>query len=100
MKVEVEPSGVSFEIQPDESIIQAAWRGGYWWPTTCEGQGTCKVCVALVLEGEVSPIEEREAQGLQVIAHSLPDKGGEWRLACQAKAKGDIRVRQVGVKPA
>ena len=98
--IQVEPSGARFDIQADETIIQAAWRNGYTWPTICNGQGTCKTCVFLTLEGEenLSAVEAWEESGLQTIAESLPDRGQGWRLACQAKVCGDIRLRKIGVR--
>jgi 2Fe-2S ferredoxin len=100
MIVEVEPSGATFEILDGETIIEAAWRNGYTWPTICNGQGTCKTCVFLTLDGEENllAIEPWEASGLETIADSLPDRGQSWRLACQAKVSGDIRLRKIGVR--
>ena len=101
MKVAVEPLGASFDIEPDETIIQAAWRAGYTWPTICNGQGNCKVCVTLVLDGleNLLPIEAYEEEGLAQVRDTLPNGGEGWRLACQARVRGDIRVKKIGVKP-
>jgi ferredoxin len=98
--IQVEPSGAAFDIQANESIIQAAWRNGYTWPTICNGRGTCKTCVFLTLDGEpnLSAIEAWEQEGLASIADSLPDAGQGWRLACQAKVYGDVRLRKIGVR--
>lgn len=106
--VQVQPSGAEFDINADETIIEAAWRNGYTWPTICNGKGTCKTCVFLILEGEehLSPVESWESEGLQMIADSLPNGGRGWRLACQARttcqagAEGNIRLRKIGVRPA
>lgn len=99
-QVEVIPLGAVFEIQPGETIIEAAWRNGYFWPTICDGQGTCKTCVLMVVEGEqnLSAIEAWEREGLDEIVATLPNGGEGWRLACQVKADGDVRVRKVGVR--
>jgi len=98
--VQVEPSGAAFDIHDGETIIQAAWRNGYTWPTICGGQGTCKTCVFLTLDGEdnLLAVESWEATGLQSIAASLPNAGRGWRLACQAKVCGDIRLKKIGVR--
>ena len=100
MKVEVEPSRVAFDINADETIIQAAWRNGYTWPTICGGEGTCKTCVFHILEGEenLSPIEPWEDTGLRSLAESLPNQGQGFRLACQARVIADIRLRKIGVR--
>jgi len=101
VKIAVEPSGAVFDIHDDETVIQAAWRNGYTWPTICGGAGTCKTCVFLTLEGaeNLRPIEPWEDEGLRSIAATLPaNRGQGWRLACQAKVSGDIRLRKAGVR--
>jgi 2Fe-2S ferredoxin len=98
--IQVEPSGAAFDIQANETIIQAAWRNGYTWPTICNGRGTCKTCVFLTLDGEpnLSVVEAWEQEGLQSIADSLPNAGRDWRLACQATVHGNVRLRKIGVR--
>ncbi len=100
MNIEVEPARITFDIHADETIIQAAWRNGYTWPTICGGQGTCKTCVFQILEGfeHLSPVEAWEDTGLRSLADSLPNKGQGYRLACQAKVHADIRLRKIGVR--
>ncbi len=97
--IRVEPSGATFDIRAEETVIEAAWRNGYTWPTLCNGQGTCRTCVFMTLDGEqnLSTIEAWEDAGLQTIADSLPGEGRGWRLACQAKVRGDVRLRKIGV---
>lgn len=97
----VEPSGVSFDIEDDETIMAAAIRNGFTWPTICGGQGTCKTCVFLTLEGEsnLKAAETWEADALATIAGTLPNQGEGYRLACQAKTTGDVRLRKIGVRP-
>ena len=100
--IQVEPTGVSFEANEDETIMAAAIRNGYTWPTICGGQGTCKTCVFLTLEGKSNlvEIEPWEEQALDSIIHTLPKRGQGWRLACQAKATGNVRLRKIGVRQA
>ena len=84
--------------------MAAAIRNGYAWPTICGGQGTCKTCVFLTLEGKSNllAIEAWEEQALDSIIHTLPNlgQGQGWRLACQAKATGDVKLRKIGVRQA
>ena len=104
--IQVEPSGVCFEAQEGETIMAAAIRCGFTWPTICGGQGTCKTCVCLTLDGEehLSAVGAWERQGLESIADTLPNGGDGWRLACQAELKdgavGDIKLRKGGVRVA
>lgn len=95
----MEPLGVEFDVQPSESVIQAAWRAGYQWPTTCWGQAECGVCAMEILEGVefLGPAEKLESDRLR----SLPRREGSGRrLACQTRmvADGSVTVRKPGVR--
>ncbi len=98
-RVEVEPSGLSFEVGPGETVFEAAGRHGYRWPTVCGGLGTCRTCIMTVVEGAdaCSPIEEWEAEGLEDIGAT--GSGPTVRMACQTRVSGPIRVRKPGVRP-
>lgn len=100
--IQVEPTGISFETNDDETIMAAAIRNGYTWPTNCGGQGTCKTCVFMILEGEdnLTEIEPWEATALDSVIDVLPNAEKGWRLACQAKATGDVRLKKIGVRQA
>jgi 2Fe-2S ferredoxin len=97
--VRVEPVGVEFDVRRGESVIQAAWRAGYQWPTTCWGQAECGVCAMEILEGAelLDPAGQVESDRLR----SLPRReGGGRRLACQTRVvgAGTVRVRKPGVR--
>lgn len=98
--VRVLPSGITFDVEPGESILAGAWRNGLYWPTTCEGQATCSVCVFTVLEGlpAVSPMDEREQDGLAQVARTLRGDAASHRLACQARVSADVVIRKGGVR--
>jgi ferredoxin, 2Fe-2S len=96
--VRVEPASLTFAIGAQESVIAAAWRAGFHWPTTCWGQAECGVCAMEVLEGVelLSPVGPAEASRLR----ALPRRGGGHRLACQARVvgPGTVTVRKPGVR--
>ena len=77
----------------------AAQARGYYWPTTCGGEGRCTTCACLVLAGmeHLSPrgrSEERvlaEERGAAVLEQPV-------RLACQAQVYGDVDVEKLGVR--
>ena len=100
--VHVEPSGIDFELLPGETIIEAAWRYGYHWPTVCYGQAECTACHLEVQSGDehLTPVEDKEREAL---AQRLPGPGrrdlSRIRLACQARATGDVTVYKTGVRP-
>lgn len=99
--VHVEPIGADLEPEPGETIIEAAWRLGYSWPTVCYGQANCTVCHVEVVSGaeNLSPVGDEEQDALQ---HRLPGAGrrdlSSVRLACRAQATGDVTVRKNGVR--
>ena len=98
-KVTVRPLNIEFDAPAGETIMGAAQAGGYYWPTTCGGEGRCTTCLCVVLGGmeHLSPrgrseskvlVEER---GPAVLQQPL-------RLACQARVYGDVEVEKHGVR--
>jgi ferredoxin, 2Fe-2S len=97
--VRVEPLGAEFDVRHGESVIQAAWRAGFQWPTTCWGQAECGVCAMEILSGVelLDPAGKVESDRLR----SLPRReGGGRRLACQTRivGAGTVTVRKPGVR--
>ena len=100
-KVAVRPLNVEIEVPEGETIMGAAQAQGYYWPTTCGGEGRCTSCACLVLSGmeHLSPrgrSEERvlaEERGPKVLEQPI-------RLACQARVEGgDVEIEKLGVRP-
>jgi 2Fe-2S ferredoxin len=100
--IRVLPEGLVLQARPGQTIMEAAWAQGYYWPTTCGGQGICTSCACAVMAGEealepMGPSERRTLYGefgeAQVRARRL-------RLACQARVRGDVTVQKRGVRPA
>ena len=98
-KVTVRPLDIEFEVPEGETIMGAAQAHGYYWPTTCGGEGRCTSCACLVLSGmeHLSPrgrSEERvlvEERGPKVLERPV-------RLACQTRVYGDAEVEKLGVR--
>jgi 2Fe-2S ferredoxin len=99
----VEPIGIDLEVGQDETIIEAAWRLGFYWPTVCFGQATCTVCHVEVLDGfeHLSALDEEERRALN---ERLPVARRRditrLRLACRTRVIGDATVEKKGVRPA
>lgn len=97
----VEPAGIDIEVSPGETLLQAAWRAGYDWPTLCYARGTCTACRCEVLDGLHLLSERTEAEVALLgdldrrVRRASPRR---IRLACQATASGHITVRKPGVK--
>lgn len=100
--VTVLPADITFETLPGETLLGAAQRLGYSWPTVCGGEGQCRTCYAVVEEGEnaLSPITALEEEGLEALAIVMRRTGKPVRLACQAVPIGNLVVHRTGVRPA
>ena len=99
--IRVEPSGAEFEVDSNETIMAAARRQGYRWPTICNGKAECTTCFVKVVAGvsNLGPIGPVEERGMDTLLRSFPEAGGSIRLACQTTLTGDVVVRKPGVRP-
>ena len=98
-RIRVEPLGVELEVEESTSVMAAAERLGYRWPTVCHGQGLCTTCFIKVTAHpeHLSEISKLEREGIARVAS--PVKEGEvLRLACQARVEGDVTVFKRGVR--
>jgi limonene-1,2-epoxide hydrolase/ferredoxin len=96
----VEPSGAVLEVVHGESLMRAAQRLGYRWPTLCHGEGSCTICAVEVLENPDGLALPRAAETEALrFCNVAPLAAGPVRLACQARVRGDVVVRKKGVKP-
>jgi len=92
---------VDIDVRPGETLIQAAWRAGYHWPTLCYAMGTCTACQCEVLDG-LHLLSERTAAEVALLGdlnrrvrRANPRRV---RLACQVTVAGDVTVRKPGVR--
>jgi 2Fe-2S ferredoxin len=96
--VRVEPLGVELVVLPGETLIEAAWRAGYQWPTVCYGQARCMACQVVVLDGleNVIPPGEEELAAMRTL---LGGRGlRNRRLACRLEVTGPVVVEKPGVR--
>ena len=99
-KVTVRPLNIQLEAAPGATIMATAQAGGYYWPTTCGGEGRCTTCACLVVNGmdHLSPRGRSETKvlteerGPSILQQPV-------RLACQAQVYGDVEVEKPGVRP-
>ncbi|MFN2646418.1 MAG: CDP-6-deoxy-delta-3,4-glucoseen reductase [Burkholderiales bacterium] len=94
-RVTLKPSGHSYEVEADKTVLQAGLDAGYMLPYSCRA-GVCRTCRGTIVEGKVD-------YGA-VHATYLPesDKAKGYALLCQAKPLSDltVEVREVhGVRP-
>jgi len=98
--VRVQPLDVDIEVQPGETLIEAAWREGYDWPTVCYGQAECTACHVVVVEGaeNVSDVGPDEAKALELLRSSGLRNLDARRLACRLQVHGPAIVEKRGVR--
>lgn len=102
--VRVEPLGVTFEVLPGETLMAAAARAGYAWPTICKGNAQCNRCAVKVVgdDGGLEPRSPVELAGLRAVTWRGGNEDDADRLACQLRVRVDGRavVHKRGVRPA
>ena len=86
VRLEFTPSGQDVRVPPGVTVFDAASWNGLAIDSTCGGHGTCKKCKIQILEGEV-PVSR-----LDIRAFSPEQLADGWRLACMARANGNLKV--------
>ena len=84
-KVTVQPSGHQFEVQADQTVLDAALDAGIVLPYSCRN-GTCSSCRGKVLEGEV------DAGRAPELVLSPDEREQGFTLFCQAKPCSDLQI--------
>lgn len=89
MKATFLPLGRTVEVQPDESILQAAIRYGVLIRSVCNGRATCAACRVRVVEGMKNTVKPGFVEKSLI--------GNTWfitkeRLACQLLLLGDVVI--------
>ena len=82
-KVTAQPSGISFEVRRNQSILEAALAQGIAFPHSCT-VGTCGSCKCRLMSGKI-----REITNFGYVL-SAEELRGNVILACQAGAKTDV----------
>jgi len=102
VRVRVLPSDIELTVHPGESMMSAAQRQGYFWPTRCRGQALCTACLFEVVSGDESfdEIEPLEREALESLREFQAKHVGRLRLGCQAHPHASASVFKRGVKPA
>lgn len=79
--------GQSFDVEPDEIVLDAAIRQGVDIPYSCRS-GTCRTCLSKVLAGRIEH-EEEWADDLMI---SPAEVAEGFRLLCSSLAYADSDV--------
>lgn len=99
-KVIIRPLDIELDVPEGETIMAAAQALGYYWPTTCGGEGICTSCACTVENGEANlePIGRGELKTLAEEMSEATVRARRLRLACQARVWGDVTVTKRGVR--
>ena len=84
-QVTIRPSGHSFRVQPDETVLTAALREGYSLAHGCRN-GACGSCKGKLLEGEIDYGKHADS------ALSAAEREGGMALFCVARPQSDIVI--------
>ena len=83
--VRLEPVGVEFEVEEDETILDAAFRQGIALPHGCK-EGQCSACKCNLIEGEVDLLK----YSTFALSDTEKEQGGI--LLCRSKPLDDIEI--------
>jgi 2Fe-2S ferredoxin len=101
-RLRILPLDVEIQAEAGATVMGAAQALGYYWPTTCNGEGRCTTCACEVIEGAAAldPMGRTEQKTL-VLERGESVLAMPVRLACQARIRdgSPIVVRKAGVRP-
>ena len=84
----MEPVGIEFEVDSDETILHGAFRQGLMLMHGCK-EGQCAACKSFVLDGEV------DLDSYSNFALNDFEKEEGWTLLCRAHAETDLEVELI-----
>lgn len=86
--VRLEPVGVEFEVDEDETVLRGAFRQGLMLMHGCK-EGQCAACKSFLLDGEV------DLDKYSTFALNDMEKEEGWTLLCRAHAQSDLEVELI-----
>jgi propane monooxygenase reductase component len=86
--VKLEPVGIEFEVDEDETILDGAFRQGLMLMHGCK-EGQCAACKSFVLDGEV----DMDRYSTFALPDYEQDEG--WTLLCKAHAVSDLEIELI-----
>jgi 2Fe-2S ferredoxin len=91
--------GLVLEARSQDPVMAAAQARGYYWPTTCGGEGRCSTCALTVVSGAENLTDMGRSERKTIEAELGPSALAKGvRLACQARVMGDVEVLKPGVR--
>jgi propane monooxygenase reductase component len=87
-QVKLEPVGIEFEVDEDETVLRGAFRQGLMLMHGCK-EGQCAACKSFLLDGEV------DLEKYSNFALNDYEKEEGWTLLCRAHAESDLVVELI-----
>jgi propane monooxygenase reductase subunit len=87
-QVRLEPVGIEFEVDEDETILRGAFRQGLMLMHGCK-EGQCSACKSFLLDGEV------DLDKYSTFALNDFEKDEGWTLLCRAHAMSDLEIELI-----
>jgi ferredoxin, 2Fe-2S len=95
--VRVLPADAVVEVATGESLMAAARRQGWFWPTVCGGDCDCGTCWVVIEQG-IEHCSSMEANERATLANGMKADEPRARLACQLRVSGPMVVNRRSVK--
>jgi ferredoxin len=95
--VRVLPVDAVVEVAAGESLMAAARRQGWFWPTVCGGDCECGTCWVVVEDG-AEHCSVMEAAERETLAKGMKANEPRARLACQTRVSGPVVVTRRSVR--
>jgi propane monooxygenase reductase subunit len=86
--VRLEPVGIEFEVDEDETVLKGAFRQGLMLMHGCK-EGQCAACKSFLLDGEV------DLDSYSNFALNDFEKDEGWTLLCRAHAISDLEIELI-----
>jgi propane monooxygenase reductase subunit len=87
-QVRLQPVGIDFEVDEDETILRGAFRQGLMLMHGCK-EGQCAACKSFLLDGEV------DLDSYSTFALNDYEREEGWTLLCRAHAVSDVEVELI-----
>ena len=91
-KVTSLPDEVEFDVNADETLLEAGLRSGIAFAHACGGRAKCSTCRISIVDGLEACSQRTEVETLMADRLGFTD---EVRLACQLRPQGEISVRRL-----
>ena len=87
-QVRLEPVGIEFEVDEDETVLRGAFRQGLMLMHGCK-EGQCSACKSFLLDGDV------DLDKYSTFALADYEKEEGWTLLCRAHAMSDLEIELI-----